>query len=211
MTTGDLHLRKRLFAWSMSGRDSEHDSVLAGYKRRLFAGLRGTVIEIGPGSGANLAYLIPNPELHWIGIEPNPYMQRYLFEQAGRLGAPKPDLRAGNAEHMDAEDGSADVVIGTHVLCSVADQQSSLREVLRVLKPDGRFIFIEHVASPQGSRQRARQDWITPIWQYIGDGCHPNRETWTALQAAGFAQVDLERFMLRLPIVGPHIAGVAKK
>ncbi|HEY3343053.1 MAG TPA: class I SAM-dependent methyltransferase [Anaerolineae bacterium] len=208
---GGLNLRKRIFAWSMSGRQGEYESVLAEYKRRLFAGLRGTVMEIGPGSGVNLAYLLPNPELHWIGIEPNPYMQRYLLEQAARLGMPKPDLRTGTAERMDAADQSADAVVGTQVLCSVADQQAALREVLRVLKPGGRFIFIEHVAAPQGSRQRARQNLITPLWQFVADGCHPNRETWAALQAAGFAQVDFERFMLRLPIVGPHIAGVAKK
>ena len=208
---GGLNLRKRLFARWMSGANGEEEMVVAQYKRRLFAGLHGTVIEIGPGSGTNLAYLAPNPELHWIGIEPNPYMHPYLKEQATRVGLARPDLRTGNAERLDAEDESADAVIGTLVLCSVADQQAVLREVLRVLKPGGRFIFIEHVAAPQGSPQRARQNLITPIWQFVGDGCHPNRETWVALQGAGFAQLDFERFNVRVPIAGPHIAGVAKK
>ena len=208
---GGLNLRKRLFAWQMSGANGEQEIAVAQYRRRLFAGLHGTVIEIGPGGGANLAYLAPNPALHWIGIEPNPYMHPYLKEQAARVGLARPDLRTGSAERLDAEDESADAVIGTLVLCSVADQQAALREVLRVLKPGGRFIFIEHVAAPQGSRLRARQNLITPIWQFVGDGCHPNRETWVALQGAGFAQLDIERFNVRVPIAGPHIAGVAKK
>lgn len=206
-----LNLRKRLFAWCTSNENGEQEQVTAQYRRRLFSGLCGTVIEIGPGSGANLAYLMPNPGLHWIGIEPNPYMHRYLKGQAARLGLPRPDLRTGSAEHIEVEDESADAVIGTLVMCSVADQQAALREVLRVLKPGGQFLFIEHVAAPQGTRLRARQNRITPLWQYMADGCQPNRETWVALQQAGFAQLNFERFNVHVPIVGPHIAGVAKK
>jgi ubiquinone/menaquinone biosynthesis C-methylase UbiE len=206
-----LNLRKRLFAWCMSKGNGEEEAAVAQYRRHLFAGLHGTVIEIGPGNGANLAYLTPDQELHWVGIEPNPYMHRYLKAQAARLGLPDLDLRAGSAEQMEMEDESADAVIGTLVLCSVTDQQKALREVLRVLKPGGHFLFIEHVAAPQGTRLRARQNRITPLWQYVGDGCQPNRETWVALQAAGFAQLSFEHFDVHVPIAGPHIAGVAKK
>jgi ubiquinone/menaquinone biosynthesis C-methylase UbiE len=208
---GGLNLRKRFFAWWMSSGNGEEDVTIAPYKRRLFAGLHGDVVEIGPGSGANLAYLKPNPELHWIGVEPNPYMHPYLQARAAQMGFSKPDLRAGNAEHLDLPEASADAVIGTLVLCSVADQQAALREVLRVLKPGGRYVFIEHVAAPRGTRLRNRQNRITPVWQFVGDGCHPNRETWTALQDAGFAQLHIEHFNVRVPIAGPHIAGVAKK
>jgi ubiquinone/menaquinone biosynthesis C-methylase UbiE len=205
-----LHLRKRLFAWMMSGGSQGYsdDTLTAQYKHRLFAGLHGDVIEIGPGGGANLVYL-KGHDVRWIGIEPNPYMHHYLKAEARRLGL-NPDLRTGVAEHIDAPDASADGVICTRVLCSVVDQTASLCEVLRVLKPGGQFVFIEHVAA-HGGALRTVQNVIAPAWRVIGDGCHPNRETWVALQAAGFRHLDIEHYCMDVAIFGPHIAGVGVK
>ncbi|HEY3288771.1 MAG TPA: class I SAM-dependent methyltransferase [Anaerolineae bacterium] len=205
-----LHLRQRLFAWMMSGGSSgyEDDSISARYKRRLFGNLHGEVIEIGPGGGASLEYL-KGRDVHWVGIEPNTYMHLYLKREAARLGFVA-DIRAGSAEKIDAPDASADAVISSLVLCSVPDQAAVLREVLRVLKPGGQFVFIEHVAARGGSARRL-QNLIRPIWQFIGDGCQPNRETWVTLQAAGFAHLELEHFRVDAPIVSPHIAGVGTR
>ena len=195
----------------MSSGNDEQETIVAAYRRRLLADLHGTVVEIGPGSGPNLAYLPVAPDLHWIGIEPNPYMHPYLRAAANRLGLAQPDLRTGSAEHTDVPAESAETVICTYVLCSVTDQQAVLREVLRVLKPGGRFIFIEHVAESHGTRLRTMQNVISPLWQFVGDGCHPNRETWHAFETAGFAHLNYERFSVPIPIVGPHIAGIAVK
>lgn len=202
-----LHLRQRLFAWMMSG-ISEDDTISASYKRRLFGDLHGDVIEIGPGGGANLEYL-KGRDVRWVGIEPNTYMHPHLKREAARLGL-NPDLRTGSAENIEAPDASADAVISTLVLCSVADQSAVMREVLRVLKPGGRFVFVEHVAARGGS-VRTVQNLIRPVWQFIGDGCRPNRETWVTLQAAGFSQLELNHFLVDAPIVSPHIAGVGYK
>jgi ubiquinone/menaquinone biosynthesis C-methylase UbiE len=97
------------------------------------------------------------------------------------------------------------------VLCCVPSQKESLNEVLRILKPGGRFLFIEHVAAPKGSRLRRMQNMVTPLWRRLGDGCHPNRETWNELEHAGFGRLDYRRLTAPLPIVGPQIVGVGTK
>jgi SAM-dependent methyltransferase len=164
------------------------------------------VLEIGPGTGSNLAYFAPG--IRWLGIEPNPHMERYLTREAERLGRAI-EVRGGTAERLDLMDASVDAVVSTLVLCSVADQVRALAEVRRVLKPGGRFVFLEHVAAPRGSWLRRAQRAVRPIWRLLGDGCFPDRETWQAIARAGFAEVRLDRFRLPLPIMAPHIGGWA--
>ncbi|MBD2521143.1 class I SAM-dependent methyltransferase [Nostoc sp. FACHB-133] len=199
---------KRFFAWMMAQSSSTYDNIVGDRKRSLFANLQGKVLEIGPGTGPNLPYY--PKDIYWIGIEPNPHMHSYLQKQAKKLGL-NIDLRIGNAEWLDAEDNSIDTVVSTLVLCSVPNIDYTLQAVLRVLKPGGRFLFIEHVAAPEGTVLRQVQSAIRPIWKVIGDGCHPDRETLIALENAGFASVNYERFDAQLPIVSPHIIGVATK
>ena len=186
-----------------------YDKVVGDRKRSLFTNLHGNILEIGPGTGVNLAYF-PR-DIHWIGIEPNPFMHSYLQKEAQSLGLNNIDLRTGNAERMDVEENSMDAVVSTLVLCSVPNLAAILQEVLRVLKPGGRFLFIEHVAATKGTLLRYVQSGIRPIWNVIGDGCNPDRETWVALENAGFANVNYEHFAAPLPIISPHIIGVAIK
>lgn len=199
---------KRLFAWMMAQGSPEYEKAVGDRKRTLFANLHGDVLEIGPGTGPNLPYY--GQDIHWIGIEPNPYMHSYLHKEAERLGL-NIDLRSGTAERLEAEDNSMDAVVSTLVLCSVTEITSTLQEVLRVLKPGGRFLFIEHVAAPRGTWLRRVQRGIRPIWKVIGDGCHPDRETWIALENAGFESVNYQHFQAPVPLVSPHIVGVATK
>ena len=211
---------KRLFAWGMAKANAADDSNIklthcadcanmAQLKQSLFADLQGLVLEIGPGAGANLSYY-PS-EIYWIGIEPNPFMHQYLKQEAERLGLKKIELRLGSAERLDVEDNSIDAVVSTHVLCSVTDLATTLQEIGRVLKPGGRFLFIEHVAAQCGTWTRRIQDGIEPVWKSMFDNCHPNRETWLALEKAGFEIVDRQHFYLSVPIVSPHLAGIARK
>jgi len=202
-------LRQRTFAWALARFNTKYERFAEQYKQQLFSELSGTVLEIGPGAGANLRYLA-RPNVHWIGVEPNPFMAKYLKEQATKLGI-KIEIRPGTAERLPAEGGSIDAVIGTLVLCCVEDPQTSLREVLRVLKPGGPFIFIEHVAAPCGTRLRRIQNLITPLWRQIGDNCHPNRETWAILEQAGFGDLNYDRITAPLPLVSPQIVGTARK
>lgn len=199
---------KRVFAWLMAQGSPGYESAVGDRKQALFANIHGDVLEIGPGTGPNLSYYPKN--IHWIGIEPNPYMHSYLKQEAERLGLDI-DIRSGTAERIDAEDNSIDTVVSTLVLCSVPNLPTTLQEILRVLKPGGRFLFIEHVAAPQRTLLRKIQTGIKPIWKVIGDGCNPDRETWVALENAGFESVNYQHFEAPVPLVSPHIVGVATR
>ena len=147
----------RIFAWFLERAGRRHDSYLADHKRRLFADLAGTVLEIGPGTGANLPFYPKG--IRWIGIEPNPHMHDYLRKRAAALGI-EVDLRRGIAEQTDLAPESVDTVISTLVLCSVDDLPAVLAEIHRVLKPGGRFLFLEHVAAPRGTWLRRFQQCV---------------------------------------------------
>lgn len=204
---------KRCFAAFMAHGDGTQERLYGDRKRDLFADVRGTVVEIGPGTGVNLPYL---PEhVRWIGVEPNPHMHPYVREKADDLGRDV-ELYAATLQDLALETASVDTVISTLVLCSVPDLDATLEEVHRVLAPGGRFVFLEHVAAPSGSLLRGVQRGIKPIWRALGDGCRPDRETGAALQRAGFDAVTYERFPVApsfppFSIIKPHIAGVATK
>ncbi|MBI2816543.1 MAG: class I SAM-dependent methyltransferase [Acidobacteria bacterium] len=203
--TGFSH---RIHAWMLAHLNARYERLVADRKRAMLANLRGCVVEIGPGTGPNLPYY--PKEIRWIGVEPNRYMMPYVKRAAEQFGLTV-DVRPGLAEEIPVAQNSADAVVSTLVLCSVSDPERVLREVLRVLKPGGRFLFIEHVAAPRGSRLRRVQDWLRPLWTKIGDGCHPNRETWQYIESAGFASVQIEHFRLPLGPVSTQIAGTASK
>lgn len=207
-------LGQRLFAWMEAHSGSGYDEISAARKRALFGGLHGAILEIGPGPGPNLRYF--PADVDWVGVEPNPFIAQYLQKTIRALDRPAEQFRIDPGDpagvRLPAGDESIDAVVSTLVLCSVPQPADSLREILRVLKPGGRFVFIEHVAAPRGTRLRAFQNFIQPVWSWVGGGCHPNRETWETIARAGFTQVELEHY--RFPgggPVGPHIAGMAVK
>jgi ubiquinone/menaquinone biosynthesis C-methylase UbiE len=189
--------------------DCQDYGTMAELKRSLLGNLQGRILEIGPGAGANLSYY--PTDIHWIGVEPNPFMHSYIHQEAERHGLKKKniELHGERAEKLPVEDSSIDTVVSTYVLCSVADIDATLKDIQRVLKPGGTFVFIEHVAAPHSTCTRTVQDGITPIWKTLFDHCHPNRETWMCLEDAGFESVRYQSFRLSVPIVSPHIAGVA--
>jgi ubiquinone/menaquinone biosynthesis C-methylase UbiE len=200
----------RWFAWLLSHGQGFDRDLYGERKRALLGGLRGTVVEIGPGAGVNLPYFAS--DVRWIGVEPNVHFHGGLRRKAARLGLDA-DVRAGTAERLDLPDASADAVVSTLVLCSVDDLDAALAEVRRVLKPGGRLVFIEHVAAPPDSLLRRVQRGIRPLWGVIADGCRPDRETGRHIEAAGFTEVQIDRFdaAMPLPVVRPHIAGTAVK
>ena len=203
-----MGLYQRLFAHGLALGDDAQHRIYGDRKRRRFAGLEGTVVEIGPGTGINLPYLPDG--LHWIGLEPNPHMHEFLREQlAGR--DMEVDLRTTPAQDTGLPDACADVVISTLVLCSVPRLDDTLAELRRILKPGGRLLFIEHVAAPHDTWLYTLQHTSQPAWTCLGDGCRPDRDTGAALRRAGFASVSIEDFDTGLPVVSPHIMGTARK
>jgi ubiquinone/menaquinone biosynthesis C-methylase UbiE len=211
---GRRGLRARLFAWMNAQSRDTFEEHMAQRKQALLGRLHGAVLEIGPGTGPNLRYF---PErVRWTGVEPNVFMHPYLRQTIQTLGKPAGNYRIvpGDASgtRLPADDESVDGVVSTLVLCSVPQPEASLREIRRILKPGGTFVFIEHVAAPRGTGLRTWQNLVQPVWSFLGDGCHPNRETWEMLEAAGFASLEIEQF--RYPgagLVAPLIVGAAHK
>lgn len=167
----------------------------------MLGDLSGTVLEIGPGEGANFGSLAAG--IRWVGAEPGRDCRRAL----ARTGRP---VLAAVAERLPLRDGVVDAVVSTVVLCSVRDQERVLAEVRRVLRPGGTFVFCEHVAARDRVAVRlAQRAWASLAWRF-DDGCRTGRQTWRAIERAGFASVELDWY--RLPgrgLYNPFIAGRA--
>ena len=116
------------------------------------------------------------------------------------------------AERLPFEDGTFDSVVSTLVLCSVEDPAAATGEIVRMLKPDGRLLYLEHVRSDDHGLARW-QDRLERPWGWLGAGCHPNRDTVAQLQAAGLETEGLVRDRLPKapPIVRPMVRGGARR
>jgi SAM-dependent methyltransferase len=197
---------KRWFAWTLWRIAHHYEGLLADRKRSLLGQVAGTVVEIGPGTGANLRYYPSG--IRWVGVEPNRYMHPYLHRTAESVGI-ETYILAGRVEELGMVDQCSDVVVATAVLCSVDDPIRALAGIRRILKPSGRFVFVEHVAAERGTSLRMAQKMVQPFWTCIADGCHPTRDIGKATFEAGFRTVILDDFRLPIGPCAPHVAGVA--
>lgn len=177
-------------------------------RRKQLAAAHGRVIEIGAGTGANLPHY-PEGLTELVLTEPSEAMLTRLRRRATACGHGGSVMRA-QAQSLPFHDGVFDTAVATVVLCSVPNQAEALREVRRVLRPGGQFLFAEHVRSPDPRRARW-QDRLERPWSVIADGCHPNRETLAAIEAAGFVVEILERSELPMGprLVRPYVTGRA--
>ncbi|MCW3050785.1 MAG: class SAM-dependent methyltransferase [Solirubrobacterales bacterium] len=180
-------------------------------RRALLAHARGEVLEIGAGTGLNLA-LYPRTGVERIVVsEPDRHMARRLRGRVG--GAPAPvEIVGAGGEDLPFGDASFDTVVATLLLCSVADPAIVLAEVARVLRPGGRFLFLEHVRAHDAGLARW-QDRLTPLWKVVAGNCHPNRSTLATLRASPLVVIDVTegRIPKAAPIVRPRIAGMAER
>jgi len=149
----------------------------------VLAHARGTVVELGAGTGLNLPHYPTDIEL--VLTEPEQPMARRLLERLPQSGRQARVLQA-SAEKIPLPDDCADTVVSTLVLCTVHDLDATLSEIRRLLRPDGRLLFIEHVAAEPGTRLRRWQDRLERPWHRLAHGCHTNRDTEQALRDAGF-------------------------
>lgn len=160
-------------------------------KRSLIGGLTGRVLEIGAGTGANFSLL--DARVDWVGLEPNRTRRWQLEHPSQPRGG---TILDGVAEQIPMPDASVDAVLATIVLCSVRSQEQTLAEVVRVLRPGGRFVFFEHVAAPRGSWTRRLQGVAAPFSRVFDHGCDPARKTWRALERAPFRALSVDRFTM---------------
>jgi SAM-dependent methyltransferase len=186
-------VRGRFNAWLLAALDGYMHAKYAGIKSRLLADAPSVVVEIGPGSGANLRYLPAGTRL--IAIEPNRQMHAALCRRAEQCRIDL-DLRSLAGENLDLPSASVDFVFSSLVLCSVASPAQVLAEVRRVLRPAGRFACIEHVAAPADSGNNRLQRMIRGPWKWLFEGCDLCQDTGLALRSAGFARVDVQPLVL---------------
>ena len=194
------------FFWVL---DAYINATLRRHKRRVLADLPETVVEIGPGVGANLRYIDRGAAV--IAIEPNRYMHPQLIARADRLGVHL-ELLESSAEQTGLPDNSADAVISSLVLCSVGDPATALAEIRRILRPGGTFRFLEHVAAADGTPTRIVQRILRRPWGWVFEGCSCERNLESLIRAAGFSEVDIERYRIHSPFLpfNTHIAGVVQ-
>ena len=158
----------------------------------LLAGLSGTVVELGAGTGANLAHY-PATVQRLILTEPTAAMRDQLRARVREASRPfVVEIVDATADRLPFGDGTADAVVSTLVLCSVPALGPTVAELRRVLRPGGELRLIEHVAADGGWEQRL-QRLLDPAWTWIEGSCHLDHETRTALAAGGFDVSGVER------------------
>ncbi|KAL7240813.1 hypothetical protein ACSBR2_006456 [Camellia fascicularis] len=141
---------------------------------------------------------------------PRPDWYEELFAFVMAKGSKAYEARVG--EVLPLSDASVDAVVGTLVLCSVKDINMTLKEVMRVLKPGGLFLFVEHVAAEDGTILRFAQGIFNPLQQIVSDRCHLTRKTGKCISEAGFSAVHINTTFVSIAcILGPHVYGIAFK
>ena len=203
-----MSLRKKIFAaiYDPMSRASE-EAGMREMRDGLLAEAGGSVLEIGAGTGANLAHYCDKVE-SLVCTEPEPAMLRRLQRKASEEASLAKILQAP-AEDLPFEDDSFDTVVSTLVLCGVDDQRQALREIRRVLRPGGHLLFIEHVRADDPKLAKT-QDRLNGLNKFLV-GCECNRPTLDTIKAEGFEVDDLEQTTLnKVPkFVRPAIVGAA--
>ena len=157
---------------------------LAKWRRLLVAGADGAVLDLGSGTGRNLSLRPQGAQT--VALDASLEALKWA-----RRRAPAVPLVVGRVEELPFRAATFDTVLSGLVFCSVEDPRRGLEEVKRVLRPAGELRMMEHVRSPIPWRARM-QDVIQPVWTWAAGGCHPNRDTEGAVEAAGF-RIEAER------------------
>jgi ubiquinone/menaquinone biosynthesis C-methylase UbiE len=151
----------------------------------------GHIVEIGIGSGHNLPYYEQDNVEKLIGIDPDEYVWKRAKKK--REGFLKPLERLGlSGENIPLEDRTADTVVVTYSLCTIPDPVAALKEMRRILKPEGKLLFCEHGMAPDDN-VRKWQNRIDPMWSKIAGGCHSGRNIPDLLSQAGFTIDELNQ------------------
>jgi ubiquinone/menaquinone biosynthesis C-methylase UbiE len=167
--------------------------LFARYRKELLANASGDILEIGFGTGLNLAHY-PEHVRKIITVDPNRGMNRKAMRRIQETGI-EVDQRILSSEQLPFDDRSFDCVVSTLTLCSIEDVKQALRELYRVLKPGGRFLFLEHGLSPEPKVQKwqHRLNWLQ---MRIGDGCRLDRNMREIIGTQPFMSVETKEFSM---------------
>ncbi len=194
----------RLCDWAMR---APH---IARLRRDVLAKANGEILEIGFGTGLNLEHY-PVHVRHLTAVDPGVGMTRIARRriEGSHIDV---DLRVQTAEELPFEDGRFDCVVSTWTLCSIQDSGRAVSEIGRVLKPVGRYVFLEHgLGEDPGVQQWQRS--LTPLQRRLADGCRLDVDIAALIRKGPFREVQVERFLLESTprIVGSIYRGVAVK
>lgn len=203
-------VRGPLNAWIFKILDGYMNYLFGKEKAKLFKDHPNTIVEIGSGSGANMRYLREGTKL--IAIEPNIHMHANLRKRAKTYGI-ELEVKALVGESIDLPSDSYEFVVSTLVLCTVKDPVLCVDQIKRILKPDGVFVFLEHVKSRNNSWLTWLQNIIHKPWHWFFEGCHTNRDTKALLASSGFSSLQVENYNSYSPFIPiiPQIRGRAIK
>lgn len=198
------HVFPHLLDWIMS------QPAFMAAREELLATVQGNVLEIGFGTGLNLAYY-PEKVATLTSVDVNPGVHRLAEKRLAKSRLPV-TFELVSGEHLPMPDNSYDAVVSTWTLCSIPDVLGALNEIRRVLKPEGKFYFVEHGLSPDPSIAKW-QHRLTPLQKVIADGCHLDRDTLKLVEQAGLNTLSYRQFEAAgLPAVGAFMTlGVAGK
>ena len=202
MSIYSRHVFPHLLDWLMS------QPAFTAAREELLASVTGEVLEIGFGTGLNLDHY-PGTVSSLTTVDVNPGVHRLAQKRLENARMPvKFALVSG--ENLPMPAASFDAVVSTWTLCSIPDVESALLEIRRVLKPGGRFYFVEHGLSPDPATAKW-QHRLTPLQKIIADGCHLNRDHLALIASAGMKIIEKKQFMAEgLPAVGAFMTlGVA--
>jgi ubiquinone/menaquinone biosynthesis C-methylase UbiE len=166
-------------------------------RRRVVPQARGRVLELGIGSGLNLAHYDQAVVTEVIGVDPAAQPGRLIEKRIAASGL-QVELVRLSAEKIPLADASFDTVVMTYTLCSIADPALALAEVRRLLKPSGRLLFCEHGRAPEDAVRRW-QERINPWWQRIAGGCLLDRDIPALLTRAGLTACEMHAGYIKGP------------
>jgi len=164
-------------------------------RRRLMTQAVGSVLEIGSGTGANLKFY--NFDL----ITDLTITDKKLSKRIKKLDSKETTFIEADVTDLPFSDDSFDTIVHTLVFCSVKDVSKGLLELKRVLKPNGKILFIEHVL-PENKFLKRTFRFINPIWKTLASGCNLTRSYEDSLKVEGFEISDLSKFMKTVFISG---------
>ena len=156
------------------------------------------MLELGAGAGANFAHYPAG--LRVIATEPDEYMFARALKRLSKVSTLDVTLMLADAQALPFTNESFDTVVGTLVFCTIPDPMKALAEAMRVLKPGGKLLLMEHIRGPDSIRG-ITEDIIAPVWKLMAGGCHINRNTTEMIGKVGFQIRDIRSHFMGLQIV----------
>lgn len=178
----------RILDWGLG------NPVAQSQRREALASVWGNVLEVGFGTGLNLPHY-PKHLTKLTAVEPVRMLKGRVERRIAEAGVPVEQIHLDASGRLPLDGESFDFVVTTFTLCSIAEVAGALGEMRRVLKPEGRYVFLEHGRSDD-PRVAKRQDFFNPIQRVIACGCNINRPIDRLISESGFALTGLHRYVM---------------